>query len=146
MIEFDQRLEAGIDDVGRYADREPALARALVAAFHQHARDGLGAASEDTHLVIDELHVLDVLLVAAEVLAQGLVEGVDRAVALRHRPQRLGVAVDVDLDGGFRDRDEIAQRVVALFDMTRKLSTRKNSGTSPSSRRASSSKEASAPS
>src|SRR5262245_12920889 len=73
----DQRLEAGIDDVGRDADREPALARALVAAFHQHAGDGLGAAREDTHLVVDELHVLDVLLIAAEVLAKRLVERVD---------------------------------------------------------------------
>ena len=108
MIEFDQRLEAGVDDVGRDADREPALARALVAALDQHARDGLGAAREDAHLVVDQLDVLDVLLVAAEVLAQRLVERIDGAVAFRHRPQRLVVAVDEHLHGRFRHGDELA--------------------------------------
>jgi len=76
----DQGLEAGVDDVGGDADREPALARALVAAFHQHARDGLGAAREDAHLVVDQLDVLDVALVAAQVLAQREIVPTNRKV------------------------------------------------------------------
>src|SRR5215468_6157710 len=93
---IDQRLETGVDDVGRHADREPALARRLVATLHQHARDRLSATGEDAHLVIDELHVLDVTLIAAQILAQRLVERVNGAIALRHGPERLLIAVDIN--------------------------------------------------
>ena len=90
--------------------------RDRVVALDQHARHGLGAAREDTHLVVDELDVLDVLLVAAEVLAQRPVERVDRAVAFADRPQRLVVAVDEHLDDRLRHGDQLAARVVAPLD------------------------------
>src|SRR5262245_22559092 len=45
-----QRLEGGIDNIGRHADREPAIALA-VAAFDQNPGRGSRAAIEDTHLV-----------------------------------------------------------------------------------------------
>src|SRR5215468_1223954 len=75
-----QRLERGVDDIGRDADRGPTLA-GLVGALDQHARHRLGAAVEDAHAVVGELETLDVFLVLAEVLAQREVEGIDRAVA-----------------------------------------------------------------
>ena len=53
-----------------------------VAALDQHAGDGVGAAREDTHLVIDQFEIVDEALIAAEILAQRIVERVDRAVAL----------------------------------------------------------------
>src|SRR5438128_8842000 len=75
-----QRLERGVDDVGRDADRGPALA-GLVLALDQHPRHRLGAAVEDAYAIIGELEPLDVALVLAEVLAQREVERVDRADA-----------------------------------------------------------------
>ena len=63
--------------------------RCRVAAFDQHAGDRLGAAGQDAHLVVDEFDVLMCDLVAAEILAQRLVERVDRAVAFGDRPQWL---------------------------------------------------------
>src|SRR4051812_6902467 len=74
-----QRLERGIDDVGRDADRGPALPR-FVLALDQHARYRFGAAIEDTHTIVGELETLDVFLILAEVLAQRDVECVDRAI------------------------------------------------------------------
>src|SRR6202035_4231131 len=49
-----QRLERGIDDVGRDADRGPMLA-GLVLALDQHAGDRLGAAIEDAHAIVDQV-------------------------------------------------------------------------------------------
>src|SRR3974390_1998297 len=43
-----QRLERGINDVGRYPDRCPALAP-FVRTFDQNPRHRLGAAIEDAH-------------------------------------------------------------------------------------------------
>src|SRR5580692_12799908 len=85
-----QRLERGVDDVGRDSDRGPALA-ALVAALDQHPRHRLGAAVENAHPVVGELEPLDMALILADVLAQRDVEGVDRAVALAGRDQVLAV-------------------------------------------------------
>ena len=83
-----QRLERGIDDVGRHADRRPARAFA-VGAFDHHARHGLGAACEDTHLIIDETQILQDAGIFSEVFAQRAVERVDRAVA---RGRRCGTS------------------------------------------------------
>ena len=69
---------------------------------------------EDAHLVIDEVEVLDEALIAAEILAQRLVERIHRAVALPDRHHRL--AVDAHLDGRLRHGDEIADRVVTPLD------------------------------
>src|SRR5580658_6371142 len=64
-----QRLERGVDDVARDADRRPMLA-GLVLALDQHAGDRLGAAVEDAHAVVGEVEALDILLVLAQILAQ----------------------------------------------------------------------------
>ena len=72
----------------------------------KHARDRIGAAVEDTHLVVDELEIVDVALILAEVLAQRDVERIDRAVAFGGRDQRL--AVDAHLDHRLGHGDEIA--------------------------------------
>src|SRR5215510_13255122 len=109
-----QRLERGIDDIGRYPDRGPALA-ALVLAFDQHPGHRLRAGVEDTHAVIGELEAADVALVLAEVLAQRHVERMDRAAALTRRDQRL--VADLDLHHRHRDGDALAERVVALLDI-----------------------------
>src|SRR5882672_12839847 len=61
-----QRLERGIDDVGRDADRHPALA-VLVLALDQHAGHRLRAGVEDTHAIVGELEAIDVALVLAEI-------------------------------------------------------------------------------
>src|SRR4051794_8592138 len=53
-----QRLERGVDDVGRDADRGPSLAL-LVLALDQHPRDRLGAAIEDTDAIVDQLQAID---------------------------------------------------------------------------------------
>ncbi|GCC47017.1 hypothetical protein chiPu_0031074, partial [Chiloscyllium punctatum] len=109
-----QRLERGVDDIGRDADRGPALA-GLVLAFDQNPRDRLGAAIEDTHAVVDQLQAIDVLLVLAEVLAQRDVERIDRAIAFGGRDQML--AVDIDLHHRERHGHTLAVGVVALLDI-----------------------------
>src|SRR6185437_16285017 len=68
-----ERLERRIDDVGRDADRRPAVAGA-VGTFDHHAGHGLGAAREDTHLVVDEAKIGEERRVFAEILAQCGVE------------------------------------------------------------------------
>ena len=80
----------------------------LVLELDQHARHGVGAALEDADLVVDELEVLDYRLVLAEVLAQRLVERVDRAVAFGGRDQLL--VADLDLDDRLREADQLAGR------------------------------------
>ena len=103
----------GIDDVGRHAHGEPAVA-GPVAALDQHPGDGLGAPREDTDLVIDQLEIGDEALIAAEIFPQRVVERVDRAVALADRHHAL--AVDAHLDGRLRHGDQLAQRVVPPLD------------------------------
>ena len=63
-----QRLKRRVDDIGRYADRGPALA-GLVFALDQHPRDRFRATIEDTHAIIGQLQAFDVPLVFAEILA-----------------------------------------------------------------------------
>src|SRR6478609_8762589 len=109
-----QRLERGVDDIGRDADRGPALA-VLVLALDQHPRHRFRAAIEDTHAVIDQLQAFDVFLIFAEVLAQRDIERVDGAVAFRRRDQPL--AGDIDLDHRERHRDALAVGIVALLDI-----------------------------
>src|ERR1700692_1398720 len=109
-----QRLERGVDDVARDADRGPMLA-GLVLALDQHAGDRLGAAVEDAHAIVREIEALDVFLVLAEILAQREVERVDRAVALGGGDQ-VG-AVDRDLDDRERDRHALALGADALLDI-----------------------------
>ena len=89
----------------------------LVVALHQHARDGLGAAGQDAHLVVDQLDVLDDALVAAEVLAQRLVERVapgrcppPPTTAARRSPSTNTFTVASDTV------TSLPQRVVALLD------------------------------
>lgn len=72
-------------------------------SLDQDARDRASAAVEDTDPIVDQRQALDVLLVLAEVLAQGDVERIDGTVALRRRDQVL--AGDVDLDHRERHRD-----------------------------------------
>ena len=95
-----QRLEGGIDDIGRDADGEPAIALAI-AAFDQNPGGGSRSAIEDTHLVVDKFEIIDIALVLAEVLAQRHVERVDRAIALARIDE--GLAVDLHLDHGLGD-------------------------------------------
>src|SRR5260370_30263649 len=71
-----QRLERGVDDVGRDADRGPALS-GLVLAVDQDARHRLGAAIENAHAVVGQLEPADIALILAEVLAQRKIERVD---------------------------------------------------------------------
>src|SRR5438094_7695254 len=49
-----QRLERGIDDIGRHADRGPMLA-GLVLALDQHPRHGFGSGVEDTDAIVGQL-------------------------------------------------------------------------------------------
>src|SRR3954454_6456149 len=109
-----QRLERGIDDVGRDADSGPALA-AFVLALDQDAGHRFGAAVEDAHAVVGQLEPVDIALVFPEILAQREVQRVDRTDAFRGRDQRL--AVNLDLDDRQRHRDALADRIVALFDI-----------------------------
>src|SRR3546814_11783336 len=51
-----------------------------VGAFDHHARGGFGASIEDAHLEIHQPQVVDITLIAAEVLAQRMIERIDRAV------------------------------------------------------------------
>src|SRR3546814_10943989 len=73
------RRKRRVYDVGRDADGEPAIALAVGALDH-HARGGFGAAIEDAHLEIHQPQVVDITLIAAEVLAQRMIERIDRAV------------------------------------------------------------------
>src|SRR5215468_10999845 len=59
-----QRLERGVDDVGRDADRGPALP-GLVLALDQDAGHRLGAAIENAHAVVGELEPADIALILA---------------------------------------------------------------------------------
>src|SRR5437763_7517514 len=74
-----ESLEGGIDDIGRDADGEPALAFG-VAAFDQNAGGSSRSAIEDTHLVVGKLEIVDEALIFAEVLAQRHIERIDGAV------------------------------------------------------------------
>src|SRR4029077_18305143 len=105
-----QTLERRVDDVGRDADRGPALA-GLVLALDQHARDSLGAAVEDAYPIVGEIEGIDIFLILAKVLAQREVYRVDRAVALRGRDH--AVAVDRHLDHRHRDGHALALGVDA---------------------------------
>src|SRR6516225_11090572 len=109
-----QRLERGIDDVGRDADRGPALS-GLVLAFDQDARHRLGAAIENAHAVVGQLEPADIALILAEVLAQRKIERVDGPVAFRRRDQPF--AVDPHLDHRQRHGDALTERIVALLDV-----------------------------
>src|SRR6516165_9485573 len=77
-----QRLERGVDDVGRDADRGPALP-GLILALDQDAGHRLGAAIENAHAVVGQLEPADVALILAQVLAQRQIERVDGPVAFR---------------------------------------------------------------
>src|SRR5215468_10233055 len=76
----DQRLPGGFDDVASDPDRPPGLL--AVRRGDQDARLGRGAAGlvEDSHLVVDEVHLLEVRIEFLERLAERVVEGVDGAV------------------------------------------------------------------
>src|SRR6516165_5268276 len=107
-----QRLERGVDDVGRHPDGGPAFA-AFVTALDQDARHRLGAGIEDTHAVVGEFQAADVALVLAEVLAQGEIERVDGAVAFGRGYQP--VVADRHLDHSEAHADALAHGVDALF-------------------------------
>src|SRR6516164_2962909 len=109
-----QRLERGVDDVGRDADRGPALP-GLILALDQDAGHRFGAAIENAHAVVGELEPADIALILAQVLAQRQIERVDGPVAFRRRDQRF--AFDLHLDYRQRHRDALAERVVALLDI-----------------------------
>src|SRR5262249_46986602 len=109
-----QRLERGIDDVGRDADRGPALA-GLILALDQDAGHRLGATIENAHAVVGQLEPADIALILPEILAQSEIERVDGSVAFGGRDQRF--AVDLHLDHRQRHRDALAERVVALLDI-----------------------------
>src|SRR5262252_5901220 len=68
-----QRLERGVDDVGRDAHRGPALP-GLVLALDQDAGHRLGAAIENAHAVVCQLEPADIALILAQVLAQRQIE------------------------------------------------------------------------
>src|SRR5262249_48599535 len=106
-------LEGGIDDIRRHADGGPAVALP-VPALDQNPRHGVGAGGEDTHLVVDELEIVDVALIAAEILAQRPVRRVHWTVALAHR--KHGLAVDAHLHRRLRHRDELADGIVPALD------------------------------
>src|SRR2546430_5825787 len=63
-----QRLKRRIDDVGRDADRGPALA-GLVLALDQHTRYRFRAAIENAHALVGELEPADIALILTQVLA-----------------------------------------------------------------------------
>src|SRR5690606_11755214 len=109
----DQGLKGRVDDIGGDTDGVPSVAL-RVPGFDQHPGDRVGAAGEDADLVVDQVQVLDVWLVAPEILAKGVVEGVDRAIALAHRQKPL--AIDIHLHGRLRHGDEVAQGVVPALD------------------------------
>src|SRR5215813_14236069 len=64
-----QRLERGVDDVGRDADCGPALP-GLVLALDQDAGHRLGATIENAHAVVGQFEPADIALILAEILAQ----------------------------------------------------------------------------
>ena len=97
----DQRLERGVKDVARRADRPPRVALA-VAEFDEHAHHRGGAAPKDAHAIVEQLEIFDMFLVDAEVLAQGEIERVYWAVALGGRDQSL--VADADFDNRLRGR------------------------------------------
>jgi hypothetical protein len=108
-----QRLERGVDDVGRHAHRRPARAPARP-HFHHHARHGLRAAREDTHLVIDQ----------REVLQDRRNSGRGPCAALRRArsPGRcradivVGLVADFHFDHRFGHRRQIAHGIVPALD------------------------------
>src|SRR5947209_15701041 len=109
-----ERLERGINDVGRYADGGPTVA-VLVLALDENARDGLRAAIEYPHAVIAELESADIALILAEVLAQREVKRVDRADPFRGGNQAL--PVDPYFNDRQGDRDALAHSIAALLNI-----------------------------
>ena len=79
-----------------------------VAEFDQHPRHRVGAALEDAHAEVEQLQILDMLLVDAEVLAQRQVERIDGAVAFGGGDHRL--LADADLHHRLRGRIERVRR------------------------------------
>src|ERR1044071_2763352 len=100
-----QRLERGVDDIRRDADRGPALA-GFVLALDQHARHRLGAAVEDTYAIVGQLQPADVFLVFSEILAQRDIERIHRTVAFGGRDQTF--LAHLHLDDRHRYRDALA--------------------------------------
>ena len=72
-------------------------------------------AVEDAHLVVDEVDVVEHRVERAERLAQGGVEGVDRAVAVGRGVEHLAVHLDLDRRLGPQ------LRAVALLDEDREV-------------------------
>src|SRR5690625_1854646 len=82
-------IEGGVDDVWRDADRRPALAGA--ATLDQHASHGFRPIlrRQDAHLVVLQTYRLEYRIMWYQRLAQRLVEGIHRAIAIGDRHERL---------------------------------------------------------
>src|SRR5215470_8313332 len=102
----DQGLPGCFDDVVGHAHRAPRLV--AVAGGDQHAGPGCGALAlvEDAHLVVEQAHLAQARIEVLERLSEGVVEGVDGAVA-RGRSV-LGDALDLEAHRGFRHRLRLA--------------------------------------
>ena len=97
----DQGLPGGVDDVLRDADRAPEAI--LVAGLDDDAdpgrRTGLGVDHAD--LVVDQAHVPQGRVEPLQALAQGRVQGIDRAVAFADHV--LDLVAHAQLDRGLGD-------------------------------------------
>ena len=73
----------------------PTVVQALqaVGGLDQHPYGRVGAVTlvQDPHLVVDQLELLDRRVRREQGVADGVVEGVDRAVALPHHPLALAL-------------------------------------------------------
>ena len=128
------------DDVRVGAHRRPRPGAVLRVDDDPGARGGRRIAIEDAHLVVDEVDVVDGRVERPQRLAQRGVEGVDRAVAVGGRVQRL--AVDGDLDRGLGQQ----LAAVALLHETGVVDDPERRGVVGGVARMSSSNDASAPS
>src|SRR5665648_431607 len=94
-----QGLPGRLEDVRPDADGHPGGLRGVVHGLHEHAGDRVGAVLgvQDPHLEVDQLEPVDLRVGGRDGLAQGGVQGVDRAVALGGRDGAL--PADVHLHG-----------------------------------------------
>ena len=113
-----------------------------VAGLDQHPGDRVGAVAlvEDAHLVVDQLELRDLGVRPGDRLAQRLVQGVDRAVALTGDDQPVAAGAQLHRRLGDRLVSPGRESVMTRHDSTSKYVGRTPSASSTSI----SSKEASA--
>src|SRR4051794_2966580 len=92
-----QGQPTGLDDVLRDTDSAPDIVSILALDDDADPGGGPGPGVDDADLVVNELHLSESREVPFERLAQGPIEGIDRAVPFADRV--LDVVADAELDG-----------------------------------------------